>query len=455
MSTPTPTGEQTKIRDAFLAELSVTIVAAAGSGKTTSLRMLAEAAGRRRGLYLAYNRAIANDAANSFPSGTLCATAHSIAYRAYGHKYRARLHGPRVPATQAARILKINDALRVSSEGMIQPNQIARLALKTVSNFCHSADTQVLLKHVPHIPGFDTPSERSVIQDAIHPYACRAWDDLVRLDGQLKFDHDVYLKIWSLSSPQLPYDFILFDEAQDANPAVLAVILAQQSAQIVAVGDPCQAIYGWRGAIDAMDKFPTDIRLHLSKSFRFGPAVAAEANKWLTILGAELRVTGFEQLNSVVVDGDLTAPDAVLCRTNAKAVEQVMTELAAGRRVALVGGGDEMLRMAEAAIDLKAGIGTQHPELFAFRTWGEVQDHAENDPDAVVSTAHKAKGREWKRVLVASDFREPKPNDDGSNGEVAREDAMLAYVTVTRAQLVLGRQGLAWIDKYLPSPIPA
>lgn len=33
--------------------------------------------------------------------------------------------------------------------------------------------------------------------------------------------HDGYLKIFQISRPQLKFDFILFDEAQDCNPATL------------------------------------------------------------------------------------------------------------------------------------------------------------------------------------------------------------------------------------------
>lgn len=481
MRHPDPTPEQTAITDAFGTGDPVTIVAAAGSGKTTSLRMIAETAGNRRGLYVAYNRAIADDAARSFPSGTLCKTAHALAYRSIGAQYRDRLNGPRVPAMEAARILKINEALK-AGEHTIQPKHAARLAQEAVQRFCHSAEDEVQPWHVPAVPGLEGAPERNAVRGFILPFARRAWEDLRQTAGQLRFTHDVYLKIWGLSRPQLPYDFILFDEAQDANPVVLAVVRSQENAQLVAVGDPNQAIYGWRGAIDAMDQFKGGSRLYLSKSFRFGPEVADEANKWLSVLDAELRVTGFERISSVI--GELPNPEAVLCRTNAEAIGQVMTAVSAGRRVSLVGGGDEMLRLAQAAVGLKAGIGTDHPELFAFRTWGEVQDYAENDAagadlkvfvtlidkhgpdmiidtlrrltrdesraDVVVSTAHKAKGREWDSVKVGGDFREPKKDDDGERGEISREDAMLAYVTVTRAKLALDRTGLAWVDDYLP-----
>jgi len=480
MRHPDPTPEQEKIIDAFRSGDTCTIIAAAGSGKTTSLRMIAETAGPRRGLYLAYNKAIATDAAASFPAGTLCKTAHALAYRTYGSQFRDRMNGPRVPATQAARILGINEALHIG-EHHLQPKHIARLAQEAVQRYCHSAEDEIQPYHVPTVAGLEDIGLRSEVRAFALPYARKAWADLRQVSGQLRFTHDIYLKIWGLSRPQLPYDFILFDEAQDANPVVLSVVRDQKDTQLVAVGDPNQAIYGWRGAVDSMDQFGGD-RLYLSKSFRFGPQIAAEANKWLAILDAELRVTGFERIASTV--GPLAAPDAVLCRTNAQAIGEVMTGIDAGRKVALVGGGDEMLRLAQAAVGLKAGIGTDHPELFAFANWGEVQDYAEFDSagadlkvfvklvdkhgadviidtlqqltrdesraDVIISTAHKAKGREWESVRVAPDFREPKPNEDGTPGEVTREDAMLAYVTVTRAKLQLDRCGVAWVDAYVP-----
>jgi hypothetical protein len=242
----------------------------------------------------------------------------------------------------------------------------------------------------------------------------------------------------------------------------------------------------WRGAVDAMSTFDADTRLTLSASFRFGPAIATEANKWLELLDAPLRLTGLDSIRSTVQT--ISEPAAVLCRTNAEAIGQVMAATAAGRRAALVGGGNAIRRMAEAAITLKQGLGTDHPELMAFRTWGELQEYVELDSsgsdlkvfvqliddhgpdvviaavdqlveergaDVVVSTAHKAKGREWPTVRIADDFREPKAHDDktdtGDDHEATVEpgEAMLAYVAVTRARQGLDRTGLAWIDRWV------
>ena len=76
----------------------------------------------------------------------------------------------------------------------------------------------------------------------------------------------------------------------------------------------------------------------------------------------------------------------------------------------------------------------------------------ERGADVILSTAHKAKGREWRSVQIAGDFREPKEDDDGQQREVPRAEMMLSYVAVTRAKLALDPAGVAWIDKYLTTP---
>lgn len=52
------------------------------------------------------------------------------------------------------------------------------------------------------------------------------------------------------------YKYLLIDEVQDYSPLFLAVIekFLKQGTRIIAVGDTYQSIYGWRGAIKAMDK---------------------------------------------------------------------------------------------------------------------------------------------------------------------------------------------------------
>jgi superfamily II DNA or RNA helicase len=75
-----PTGEQQANLDAAVTGGSVSISAAAGSGKTSTLRMIAEARPKTQMLYLAFNKAIQVEADGSFPPNVTCNTAHALAY---------------------------------------------------------------------------------------------------------------------------------------------------------------------------------------------------------------------------------------------------------------------------------------------------------------------------------------------------------------------------------------
>ena len=475
--TLTPTAEQQAAIDAFATGATVVIEAGAGTGKTSTLRLLAAARPRARGLYVAYNKAIQVEAEGSFGRNVEARTAHSLAYRAFGAPMHHRLNGARVTSRDAATILRA-PSVPLGGDLVVAPAAVASMALRTVASFCHSADEAITARHFAP-PEAPEGTDLAGLSATVVGVARRAWADLTSASGRLKPSHDVYLKLWQLSRPGLRYDFVLFDEAQDADPAVADVIVGQD-AQLVAVGDSAQAIYGWRGATDFLERAPTDHRVALTQSWRFGPAVAEEANVWLGVLDARLRLVGSPHRVSTL--GPVEMPDAVLCRTNAGCVAEVMVAQDQGRPVALVGGGEDMVGLAEAAKRLRAGQPAGYPELVAFNDWADVSDYAENDPggsdlavavklidthgpeaiiaairgcvpepeaDLAVSTAHKAKGREWGQVLVAGDFREPKTDPaTGVVGSIPAAEAMLAYVTVTRAMGRLDNAGLAWVHSH-------
>lgn len=114
--------------------------------------------------------------------------------------------------------------------------------------------------------------------------------------------------------------------------------------------------------------------LTLTRSFRFGPLLAEQANQWLALTDAPIRLTGTDAIPTKV--GLVTSPDAVLCRTNIGAMTEVMRQLGSGRRVALSRGGQTLSTLALAARDLEEGRRTGHPELVLFASWGEPQDYA-------------------------------------------------------------------------------
>ncbi|MFH8681269.1 UvrD-helicase domain-containing protein [Streptomyces lydicus] len=482
---PTPTDEQVQAADAFRAGHHIVLQAGAGTGKTTTLTMLA-ASTKRRGRYLAFNKDIAGDAATRFPRAVMCKTAHATAYAALGHRYAGRLNGPRQPAWKTGQALGITRPIRIGDHD-ISHKTLSHSALRAVTRFCYSSDRILTHHHVPRLRRLGTPAEHTQLADTVLPFAAKAWADLQNPDqGVVRFAHDHYLKMWALTEPRIEADFLFLDEAQDTNPVLEQVFNAQRDhAQLVMVGDSAQAIYGWRGARDVMTGFNAT-PLTLTRSFRFGPLLAEQANRWLELAEAPIRLTGSEAIPTKL--GELPAPDAVLCRTNIGAMAEVMRLLSEGHRVALTRGGHTLAALALAARDLKEGRRTNYPELVLFGCWGEVQDYAAYDPaggdlqpfvdlvdthgpdailtavdelseeghaDVTVSTAHKAKGREWPTVRIGDDFPPPKESDQhDAEGRPIPEpvidtDARLAYVAVTRARQQLDLGGLSWIDTHL------
>lgn len=467
-----PTPEQLRALTLFATGDNLALEARAGAGKTSTLSMLAHST-PRRGLYVAFNKSIVADVGPRMPGSVVCSTAHSLAYRAVGAKFRHRLNGNRIRSDEIARILRVDPfVIRYGQQTkVLQPGYLGGLAMRAISVFCNSDDDEPSRMHVPYVDGIDEPlgdgrrgnANNRELAALLEPALRRAWADLQDPAGRLRYSHDVYLKQWALTRPQLGVDYVLADEAQDLSPVMVGVLFSQRSTQIVAVGDSAQNIYGWRGSVDAMRDERLTARSTLSMSFRFGPAVAEVANRVLAMLDSDPPVEGTNRVASVV--GPVADPNAILCRTNAAAVDAVLAAQQAGGRPHLVGGGSEVVSFAKAALELQQQGRCWHPELACFDSWNEVVDYVEHDQlggelrlmvnlvekygvptilralehmpleehaTVVVSTAHKAKGREFDSVRLAGDF----PQRAELPGEPAPSDAelRLLYVAATRAK---------------------
>jgi hypothetical protein len=441
------------------------VEALAGTGKTTTLRMLAATTPNRPGTYLVYNKAAQLEAAGRFPRAVNVVTAHSLAYRAVGHQYAHRLPqgnrggAPRLGARMVAALLGVQPAN--TGRNFLPAEVVVRIAEATINRFCLSDDLEPKAKHLPDHARYLGP--RAAVWAAVGPVAHLVWADLCDPRGRLYFTHDHYLKIWQTGHPRIHSDYILFDEAQDANPVIAAVVAAQDSCQKIYVGDRNQQLYAWRGAVDAMSHLE-GYHLALTASFRFGEAIADNANRWLRLLDSPLQLEGKGPTGIII--GAMEHPDAILCRGNGTAIEYVLGFQERGIKVGLAPGdrtaGADIRAFAYAARDLRQGRGTDHVELSAFTSWTELCEYAEQEEsgkdlkrmigvinrvgvdrvisaiknltpkeqaEIMVSTAHKAKGLEWDRVRVADDFTPPL---DGERADPA--ELMLAYVTVTRAK---------------------
>lgn len=460
-----PTGEQQNALRMFATGGNLAIEAGAGTGKTSALILLAQST-TRRGQYVAFNKSIVTDASAMMPGTVNCSTAHSLAFRAVGHQYRDRLdNARRMRSIAIARHLGIESmevGLEDGTSKTLSAQFMGGLVMAAITRFCQSGDLALCYEHIPEVPRLNDGSTKDMRRWLL-PFANAAWKDLMSPNGILPFRHDHYLKAWHLSGPRIGADYILFDECQDANPVMLAIIEAQTHAQLVFVGDSQQAIYGFTGAINALQRIREKgaETAFLTQSFRFGPAVADVANRVLAeIPEASLRLVGTTDMASVV--GPVAMPRAILTRTNAVAVRTVMRLQAEGRVAALVGGGEEVVTFAKAAALLMENLPSEHPDLACFSNWNEVRAYVSEDEqggelrllvtlvddftvpailhaldrvipeesaDVTVSTAHKSKGRQWPAVRIAEDF----PTYD----KMTLDELRLLYVAVTRARLEL------------------
>jgi hypothetical protein len=473
-----PNEEQAAIIEAAGKMQPLAVVAGAGTGKTSTLELLARSYPDRRMAYLAFNRKAADDAQARMPRNVSCKTSHGLTglYR----QYADRVNAGKVPSWKLAKMMGYH-TIAIGQE-RLAPVKVASIVRRTVDRFCYSADHELDQSHVPWVKEWEA-NDNYALRAQIVPLAALAWQDIMQ-GGSFPFTHDCYLKIYQLGDPRLPVDVVLLDEAQDTNPCVADIVMRQMDhAQAILVGDPQQAIYEWRGAVNAFDLFNIEDKLFLTGSYRFGPAIAEQANVWLDILNAELRLKGYRKLASEVTTEPIESPTAILCRGNAGVIMEAMGGIEAGKRTAIAGGPWGIASLARAAQSLMAGAATDHPDLIAFQTWEEVRQYVREDredagslaplvrivdsygveailkacnsvvderrgnPELTVSTAHKAKGAEWDHVQVGTDFTPPK-----AGSEPRTDEMRLSYVTVTRAKLTLGLGSLSWPQDTTSSP---
>jgi F-box protein, helicase, 18 len=300
----------------------IKINAVAGSGKTTTVIEYAATRPRySKILYLAFNKSVKIEAIKKFADKGLTnvkvETAHSLAYKqiVFGNNYKVRAQGYKTN--------EIADILGLQGNGEKHYEYVlANHINKFIAYFCNS-DKQ----KIQELNYLDTISDAKAKVFIKNCY--KYLEDYTRYflkkmnDGEIDITHDFYLKKFQLSKPVLTYDYILFDEGQDASAAMLDVFLQQRATKVI-VGDTHQQIYGWRHAINSLEKadFAT---FHLSTSFRFGTDIAKLA---MDVLQWKDHIEDYKPL---LIKGKGTnkahASKAVIARTNLglllKAIEYV------------------------------------------------------------------------------------------------------------------------------------
>jgi len=467
-----PTKEQDAIISAARRGQHIAITAFAGTGKTTTLAMVAEALPRKRILYLAFNKAIAEEAKRRMPPNTDARTFHSLAFKAMRpdmKRLEGRLHGGFVADLLNLPSLTINNC-------PFYPSHVGRAVLGAVAKFCISKDLSIEAQHVPpphqmlptsvpeslkeliDKPSTDIEDYKRLVKDS----AENLWQRMTDQNSNVPITHDTYVKQWSINNPKIDSDVILFDEAQDASGLFIDIVSRQRHAQRIWVGDRHQQIYEWRGAINALDLVEVDERLHLTESWRFHQEIADRANVVLTALGETKRLIGRGGTET-------NAGQAFLCRTNIGVLETYVDLVERYDSVRLDNAKD-LIALVEDCEALMAG--RPKGSLALFKDWKALVEHAESPQggdlkplvDAIsrygcqglrrllerglvdranitVCTVHRAKGLEWDQVHIIDDWSRIKNFQDDP------AERRLLYVALTRARknLILSDLVSTWL----------
>jgi superfamily I DNA/RNA helicase len=481
-----PTQEQVAIVEAVQQDNDMLKVCAiAGSGKTTTLKMIGEALSEKKCLYIAYNKAMAVEAEARMPSNVECRTMHSIAYEAVGSKYRDKLSRPvggykNVGGTSSeiARLLHIKPVFDKREVLVISSNAIGSLVKSCVARYEQSSDKDLGEHHISQsglrvalkVKSFKDEKAAKLKKQMlpiILTHAKALWKLRTNLKSDVLATHDTYLKLYQLSKPTLKCDVLLLDEAQDCNPCFIDITENNQhNTKVILVGDEFQAIYGWRGAVNAMQNFQCR-SLALSQSFRYGKDIAKVAEMVLNN-GTKIFPNGDE--NSGVGVVDTKKPYTILFRTNSELILHAVWLIEEGKHtVRIFADVQDFCKLLTSAIALRAGKmkDVKHDLLIAFDNWQEVKEEAKfskgdlsraaklvdegkaqdileslskhvNSDNAHVTlmTAHKSKGLEAEQVVLAEDFVSAF-NEHGVYVGFDDAERNLLYVACTRAKKVL------------------
>lgn len=464
---------------------NIRINAVAGSGKTTTVIEYARTRpATSRILYLAFNKSVKIEAAKKFSEKGLnnvkVETAHSLAYRhiVFTHEYKVRPQGYKT--SEIVELLSLRGNGEEHTEYIIA-NHINRF----VAYFCNS-DKQKLqdLNYLDTINDAKAKTFVSSFYDYI-VYQTRIL--LSKMDkGDIDITHDFYLKKFQLSNVKLNYDYILFDEGQDASPAMLDVFFKQKATKVI-VGDTHQQIYGWRFAVNSLEKanFKT---YHLSTSFRFSQDIA---NLAMEVLKLKKYI---EKPYTIPITGKGNSKEiktkAVLARTNLglllKAIEYVTEKkkieyiyfegninsytyadegaslydvlnlynkkhhLIKDKLIKAMKNLDDLEDYIEKTEDIQLAMmveivkeyGNKIPDIIKAIKEKHVENDDKEKAEMIFSTVHRCKGMEYDAIQLVNDFISEEKLKELTEDKKAKEindtklneEINLLYVAVTRTK---------------------
>jgi ATP-dependent exoDNAse (exonuclease V) beta subunit len=405
--------EQKKIIKAISLEKYLKVVAYAGTGKTTTLELLAREYPEERILYLVFNNANAEEASQRFPRNTYAFTLNKLAYQHIKTRTSINLRKVR----KAYKAKEISDIYNVSFED-------AQFALNVFENYCNSNSHTFL----------------EVGEEEVVALPKKMFADMVK--NKLDCTHSFYMKFYHLQlihnpPPRMNYTIAMIDEAQDTNMVTLDIFLRLNIEKKIFVGDGHQQIYAFRGAKDIMEKVE-GFDLTLSETFRFNQEIADIANIMLNkFKGDKNKIT-----TKVKTDKTNLKTLCYLSRTNSNLVSTINELILQNKKFRTVKNPVEIFALLEEIYYLgamKRGRIKKNKYLLSFKNIGELEEYAADiddvelktgikvieeygskifdlkkvaeeyynsseEIDISLATAHLSKGLEWDTVILSDDY---------------------------------------------------
>ena len=341
----TPTPEQAEII-AFIKNRTENLLvnALAGTAKTTTIEMACRAKTDVPILYLVFNKRNADEAKKRLPPHVEARTFNSLGHRVWAQTINRRLN---------VKLDKNRDILKTLIEAM--PKRLQGAAYEDYADTMrwiryakthgyvppgaaifaptgyHISDTTKWLDRFDELP-----PDIALVNNAMTQSIVQAHNGLVDYDDQI-YMPTVFGAKW----PQFP--LVITDESQDLSALNHEIIweLAKNN-RLVAVGDPWQSIYAFRGAtvngMRALQQRFNMEELQLSVTFRVPQSGVIRARdrvphfKWADG-AAEGHIEVLEEWNS----SSIPEGAAIVCRNNAPLFRAALRLLRKGRNIKLVG----------------------------------------------------------------------------------------------------------------------
>lgn len=344
-----PTPEQEAIIHAATLPTSLIVNALAGTGKTTTLTMLAKALPPEPALALAFNKKIKEELEKRFPSNFTVMTMNGLGHRAWSftiNKKQMLLDANKIGRLTTAALkpfpeskgewAAIRTLVVMAMQRGLVPSQFqhAKSLLPDTPQTWEQIDYELDL----NLTGDERKLARQILIESIEE----------GMKGCISYDDQIYLPVvFSGAFPRFPV--VLVDEAQDLSPLNHAMLKKVSAGKLIVVGDPRQAIYAFRGAdhnsMTSLKALKREwIELPLNTTFRCPQSVverqhshapqyrAASSNPKGEVLSFVGEPWGLEKIKPYA-KADL----AILCRNNAPLLSMAFKLLRQGVGVNMMG----------------------------------------------------------------------------------------------------------------------